>query len=341
MQHGRRQPESHDDPGSLARSLEPALRAASGDRLRGEIEWFEATWQRGGSVTGHSTWTRDHGEPLPVFIKLPVGATELVWTRRVGDHGADREVRNGQVPHPTPKVLAAGEELGGYDLGWLVIERLEGTLVAGDLSEASLLGLIRAATEFQLRARDAELRAGERLHGRVDDRDWAAVIDASLESVHINALPDEHRWSEAIKLVHKRLHDLLTIWDARPMDDWCHGDLHPGNALHMPGDDGHPDRCVLIDLALVHRGHWVEDAVYLERLFWGHESKLMGVEPVRAMRQERKQRGLTLTPEDGHLANAKRVLTAAAVPARLAAEGGDHAYLAAALDTLERLMSTI
>jgi len=36
--------------------------------------------------------------------------------------------------------------------------------------------------------------------------------------------------------------------------------------------------CVLIDLAEAGPGHWVEDGVYLERLFWGRPGLLHGVE---------------------------------------------------------------
>lgn len=339
MQQGRQNPSEHDDPAALARALEPALRATCQDHLLGDIEWFTATWQRGGAATGNAVWHDDDGE-LPVIIKLPVGGAELQWTRLLGDHGNDRDVLEGEVPHPTPRVLRAGGDLGGYDLGWIVIEKLEGKAVGTDLSAASLTGLIRAAVEFQRRAQESESRQGH-VKGRTDDRDWEGLIAGSRQAVRNNAIHEEQRWNEAIKHTQRLLPDLLEQWSLRPTSDWCHGDLHPGNALHMPGDGAHPDRCVLIDLGLVHRGHWVEDAVYLERVFWGHEDKLSGVEPVKAMRAERKRRGLRVRERDGRLANIKRVLTAACVPARLAGEGGDAAYLHAALDRLERLLPTI
>ncbi|MEL6797444.1 MAG: aminoglycoside phosphotransferase family protein, partial [Planctomycetota bacterium] len=282
VQQGRQNPEEHDDPAALARALEPALRSACGGRLDGDIEWFTATWQRGGAATGNASWRVESEPALPVIIKLPVGAAELSWTRLLGDHGSDRDVRAGEVPHPTPRVLGAGSDLGGYDLGWIVIERLEGRTVGTDLSETSIMGLIRAAVEFQVRIDASASEAG--VHARTDDRDWASLIAASRQAVRDNGLINEQRWNEAIKHTQRVLPDLLERWALRPTSDWCHGDLHPGNALHMPGDGVHPDRCVLIDLGLVHRGHWVEDAVYLERVFWGHESKLAGVEPVKAMR---------------------------------------------------------
>jgi len=343
VQQGRQNPSEHDDPAALARALEPALRATCGDHLAGEIEWFTADWQRGGAALGKALWNEGgvaSGDGLPVIIKLPVGGAELTWTRRLGDHGSDRDVGLGEVPHPTPRVLKAGSELGGYDLGWIVIEKLDGKTVGSDLSETSLKGLISAAVEFQKRAHESDERDGG-VHGRTDDRDWAGQIAASRRAVRDNALPEEQRWNEAIKHTQRVLPNLLEQWRLRPTSDWCHGDLHPGNALHMPGDGEHPDRCVLIDLGLVHRGSWVEDAVYLERVFWGHENKLGGVEPVKAMRAERKRRGLRVRERDGKLANIKRVLTAACVPARLAGEGGDAAYLHAALERLEALLPTL
>ncbi len=339
VQQGRQNPIEHDDPAALARTLEPALRASCGDHISGDVEWFTATWQRGGAATGNAVWADSEGE-LPVIIKLPVGGAELTWTELLGDHGNDRDVRTGEVPHPTPRVLASGSELGGYDLGWLVIEKLEGRTVGSDLSRDSLQGLIRAAVEFQQRAHDVGLRANGHAV-RTDDRDWTALIAGSRQAVRDNAMTEEQRWNEAIKHTQRILPRLLEQWEARATSDWCHGDLHPGNALHMPGDDGHPDRCVLIDLGLVHRGSWVEDAVYLERIFWGHEDKLAGIEPVKAMRSERKRRGLRVRERDGALANVKRVLTAACVPARIAGEGGDAAYLHASLERLERLLPTV
>lgn len=56
---------------------------------------------------------------------------------------------------------------------------------------------------------------------------------------------------------------LLRRWSTRRLNAWCHGDLHGGNALRRA--DG---SCVLIDLALIHPGHWLEDALYLERVCW-------------------------------------------------------------------------
>ncbi len=46
--------------------------------------------------------------------------------------------------------------------------------------------------------------------------------------------------------------------------------------------------CVLVDLALVHPGHWVEDALYLERQYWGHSDLLKGVKPASELARLRQ-----------------------------------------------------
>lgn len=322
--------ETGDDPAALARALEPVIRESCDGRLS-EIEWFRATWQRGGAATGYSRWNDGRIE-VPVIVKIPVGANELTWTKRLGDHGLDRDVRNGQTPHPTPRVLGSGLELGGHDLAWLVIERLEGKPVSGDLSERSLNGLLSAAVEFQARAERAVS-----LGSAPPTPDWEKALVETRTWVQNNHIENASRWKNAIAGVQKLLPRLLARWEAREINAWCHGDLHPGNAIHMPAEDGHPDRCVLIDLALIHPGHWVEDAVYLERLFWGHEDKLYGVKPVRQMRRLRKELGLRVGDEDSTLADVKRLLVASTSPSFLVV-GGDGRYAHAALLVAEDLV---
>ncbi len=323
--------ETGDDPAALARALEPVIRDSCGGRLS-EIEWFRATWQRGGAATGNALW-RDGKADVPVIVKIPVGANELNWTVRLGDHGLDRDVCEGQTPHPTPRVLGSGSELGGHDLAWLVIERLEGKPVSGDLSERSLNGLLSAAVEFQARA--------ENRHGAFGappaTPDWGKALDDARRWVRDNHIENANRWKNAIQGVQRLLPRLLTRWELREINAWCHGDLHPGNVMHMPAGAGHPDRCVLIDLALTHAGHWVEDAVYLEHLFWGHEDKLFGMKPVKQMRKLRKDRGLRVGEDDSTIADVKRVLVAATTPSFLTV-GGDGRHAQGALAVCEDLV---
>lgn len=332
---GNGQTDAGDDPAALARSLEPVIRTSCEGRL-GEIEWFRASWQRGGAATGYSTWSDNETGEVPVIVKLPVGLTELDWTVRLGDHGLDRDVVVGQIPHPTPRVLGSGAELGGHDLGWLVIERLEGKTVAGDLTERSMTGLLNAAVEFQARADAQGIAMGE----PPATPDWSGALDQSKVWVRDNPIDEAKRWKKAITAAHNALPAALSKWETRSINTWCHGDLHPGNAMHMEPHSDHPDRCVLIDLALVHAGHWVEDAVYLEHLFWGHEEKLFGIKPVRQMRTLRKERGLAVEGHDSELADIKRMLMAACAPSFFGVEG-DSKYLARALELTERISAKL
>ena len=84
----------------------------------------------------------------------------------------------------------------------------------------------------------------------------------------------------------------------------------------------------------------MEDAVYLEHLFWGHEDKLFGVKPVRQMRKLRKDRGLRVGEDDSVLADVKRLLMAATSPSVLPVTGDGryaHAALGHAEDLVHRL----
>ena len=38
-------------------------------------------------------------------------------------------------------------------------------------------------------------------------------------------------------------------------------------------------------------GHWVEDAIYLERIYWAHPEKLCGVKPVKALAKALRRLG--------------------------------------------------
>src|SRR5690242_8419355 len=110
------------DGRSLGESLGPALLQHCGGRLR-DLSWFRSSWQRGGAATAFARYTDDDGEH-EAMVKIPVGPVEYRWTTQLAARA------NGSCP--TPRVLAAGDALGGYDLAWLVVERLDGhTLTHG------------------------------------------------------------------------------------------------------------------------------------------------------------------------------------------------------------------
>lgn len=330
MRHPRAQDSEglSSDPQALASELTPALYDACEGRL-GPIQWFRSTWQMGGAATGLSTWHLDDGRTIDVLVKLPVGHTEFYWTSNLGRWNPS----NGSKPAgSTPRVIAGADTLANYDLAWLVEERLKGGTLGSDLAKEQVVGLLEAAVDFHVRA--SQVRPV-----REDDRppppDWAHLIERARASVHDNHIEHEQRWRDGLKKVKRGLDSLVAHWRRRAICTWCHGDLHPGNAMHRGPESG-DGQIVLIDLALVHAGHWVEDAVYLERLYWGHEHLLHGVKPVSAMAKLRRARGLKTGDDYAHLANIRRLLMASCAPAFLAREG-NPAYLETALRLVETL----
>lgn len=307
----------------LATQLVPALRESCDGRL-GEIRWFRADWQRGGASTGYGTFEFDDGQ-RDVVVKLPVGPVEHRFTAALG-----------AVDAPTPRVAASGVELGGYDLAWLVIERLPGEPLSRCASAKGVRGMLEATARFHLRA--AEHRPPD---GQVREAPWEALISKAREAVKANPIPDQQRWNEALKKVQRSLGKVQREWDARPIDAWRHGDLHLGNAMLRPeGSPWGPPGCVLLDMAEMHAGSWVEDAVYMERVYWGRPDALHGVKPVSALARARRRLGLDNGEEYTRIADLRRVLTAACAPAFLQREGAP-AYLQAALGVMERLLPSV
>ncbi len=320
-QHDAHNPE-FADAHDLASELAPVLRETCSGCL-GPIAWFRSTWQHGGAATGYADWTDTAGQTRQVVVKLPVGFTEYFWTTRLSQS---------DTPCSTPRVIASGDHLGNYDLAWLVIERIAGKTLGSDLASERVISLLHAAADLHRRAGSVR---------QVSDRDtpsppnWGQIIAKAREAVVDNHIPHESRWTDALKRVGRHVESLVAQWRMRTIDTWCHGDLHPGNA--MINDHG---RLVLIDLGLVHAGHWVEDAVYLERQYWGHADFLHGVKPVSAMAKIRRDLGLDLGEEYSRVADLRRLLMAACVPAFLGREG-TPAYVEAALGIVERLSASI
>ncbi|QYU67755.1 aminoglycoside phosphotransferase family protein [Leptolyngbya sp. 15MV] len=236
--------------------LAPALGEHTGGRLS-RVQWFRSSHQRGGAATGLAEFRREDGSSQPVVVKVPVGPTEYRWTTGLsGRRGASQA-----GVASTPGVLAHGMELGGYDLAWVVLERLKGQTLHHGWSRESVEDLLLACARFQAEAESLAAVTPAR-----EGMDWERQIARAREVARQSALPEAQHWNESVKKVQRALPHLLGLWNGRPINAWCHGDLHPGNAMHRDGVDGLSGRepCVLIDLALVHAGHWVEDAVYLE-----------------------------------------------------------------------------
>ena len=335
---------------SLAAALEPVLRAACEERLS-EVQWFRSSWQAGGAATGFATFRVEGADPVPVVVKLPVGPAEYRWTVALGglphaverlddgplDDGGACEVSPGYAcaMGPTPRVYAAGAAIGGYDLAWLVVERLDGTPVSNSMSRTSLESMLRATADWYTRA--ARLRAVDGARG-VKTENWEGLLSRAREAIKTHGIAEPQRWNHAVHQAQRALPTLTARWSARPINTWCHGDLHPGNAMLRRGFAGNgAGACVLIDLALVHPGHWLEDAVYLERLPWGRSELLDGVKPVNFLARACRDAGLPTGEDYTLLANVRRVLMAATAPAFLAREGHPK-YIHAALEMLERCL---
>jgi hypothetical protein len=328
-------PNGHTDYSSLAAALEPSLIAACDGDLS-NIEWFRSTWQSGGAATARAKFSLTDGRIADVIVKLPVGPAEYRWT--TGMEGLDApEGPHCELEHGcTPRVFAAGTELGGYDLAWLVVERLAGQPLSHHTDHEGVHDLMAAAVDWYARAATLRSIAG----AEPPRRDWSEPLHRAREALKSATIADHHRWVDAVKHVQKALPRLTQLWESRPINTWCHGDLHPGNVMRRAGmGDGH-GRCVLIDLAMVHAGHWVEDAVYLERLYWGRPDLLHGVKPVSAVARLLKDRGLFGGEDYALLANVRRVLMGACAPAYLEKEGNAK-YLHSALEHVERLLPLV
>jgi len=326
------------DGQALASSLDSQLHHACHGRL-GKISWFTATWQHGGAGTGFSTWSlpdRSCGHrEIPCVVKLPIGYTEYFWTKRLGLVHPDEWDDPRALALPTPRVLAAGFELGGYDLAWVVMERFENPPLAMERTESSMWSLFETAAEFQA---EAILEQSVDPSQLKPPKDWAGLVEKGLVAIRANEIEEGDRWINALERVSGCLDSLADRWANRHIGTWCHHDLHPHNAMRRMSDDpSAPGHCTLIDLAMVAPGSWIEDALYMERLFWGHEDRLCNIDPLSTLAATRLAIGLPADDEALALADVRRALMAASAPAFLRTES-DPVYLKSALGVLERLL---
>lgn len=304
--------------------LGPVLREQCGGRLS-EVSWFRSDWQRGGAATGYATYTGDDSAEHEVVVKLPVGPVEHRFS-----------VALSRTDAPTPRVLADGDAVGGYDLAWLVLERLPGGPLPPEVGKAGLQELAEAAARLQQRA--CECEPPGKPHA---EPDWEALLGRARETVKQSNLQSAGQWNDLIHKLQRALPRILPAWTGRAINTWRHGDLHPGNAMRR--EDGScfgPAGCVLIDLGEMRPGHWVEDAVYLEHLYWRKPELLEGAKCVSLLARARKALGLDTSDDYPALANIRRVLYAASAPATLL-QDGSGAHLAAAQATLERLLPVV
>jgi hypothetical protein len=304
---------------TLAASLAPILTQVCDGRL-GEITWFKTDWQRGGAATGLSTWRLDD-DPVPrkVIVKLPVVQRELLWTRRLqGLPTADTCV--------VPRLYASDLTLGGYDLAWIVIEKFDHGPLGMHWHDDHVPRLAEAAACFQAAAALFEVDQPARVEN------WHDLLTEAAESIKVNNINHKPQWAAALKTMRQRSDRLAEEWERRDGRHWLHGDLHLANAMSRVAAD-HGAVC-LIDLAEVHAGHWVEDAVYLERQLWARPERLRVHKPVKEMALARRKAGLPAEGDYPRLAMLRRALLAATAPRFIKSEG-HPAYLDACLGWLE------
>jgi hypothetical protein len=326
-------------PEVLAAALEPALRSACREQLDGaelgQVRWFHAAWSAGGAATGFATVSRAGACAAEVMVKLPVGPAEYRWTTQVAAKLDEPGTPVAPARLPTPRVYAHGSSLGGHDLAWLLVERLPGETLKQGFTSQCVLDLIGAANRWHAAAGAIAAPSSP-----PQEPDWEGQIARAREACKANHFEHSQHWNDVLKKVHRAVPRLAERWGSRSINTWCHGDLHPGNAMRRAGDGSGPGACVLIDLGMVHAGHWVEDAVYLERLFWAQPEALGGVKPVSVLAKLRRECGLGAADEYTELANVRRVLMGATAPAFLHREGHPK-YLRAALEHVEKLLPQV
>ena len=280
------------------------------------MTWFRTDWQQGGALTAFATYQNDDGRSRqPVVVKLPVPPVEVLWLRRLQDS-------NQPV---VPRLLAWGQNLGGYDMVWVVLEQLA----------YGPLGPAWNGNEF-----DLIVDAAGRFYQATSDfptidppqsQNWSQTLDDARRHVREQNMPDAQRWARTLKMAQRKIKLWADIWQNRSTHEWCHGDLHLGNAMTRVAPPKGP--ALLFDLALVHTGHWVEDAIYFEHLYWGRDAQLQGRHIARMLAHQRKTMGLPVEPDWSRLAQTRRALLTLTAPRLVARDSSVHG--AAALEILE------
>ena len=308
---------------SLAQGLADILTVACDGRL-GQITWFKADWQRGGAATGTAKYKINGDTYEQVVVKLPVVQRELLWTRRLQDDNDENLV--------IPKLYASGETLGGYDMAWIVIERFQHGPLGLHWFDEHISHIAQAAARFH------KATSAYPIIEAPNSEDWNQLVRDSQENLKINVIEHNDRWKAALKTLRGKLKDLVSEWNARPIDQWLHGDLHLANAMSRASIEQGP--VSLIDLAEVRPGHWIEDAIYLERQLWANPARLKTTKPVKALAKSRKEVGLDNGENYQRLAIIRRALLAGTALRFLRNEGHPR-YLEACLNWLERSLAEL
>jgi aminoglycoside phosphotransferase (APT) family kinase protein len=335
-------PHAHD----FGPNLETLLHNATHNRLA-PLQWFRTDWQRGGAATAYTTIDPDSANPRQAVAKFPLGPREHQLLSTLADTDA-----------PTPRVAFHGTELGSLDLAWIVMERLPGEPLRATTPNPNkkiFTEIADAAARFYANTNPLWPH-----RQRPQPWDWHTLVNKSRQSCKTNPIDNAQHWNKVLHDVHKHLDDIARLWESRDANTWCHGDLHLNNIMRRPNnspwldnpddtppqptpadqtDDTHHAEgdLVLIDFGEMRPGHWVEDAVYLERVYWANPQVATKVKFVPIFAKARKAHGLPCDDDYPTLAHARRLLMAACAPAWLHREN-HPSYLNAALAVIEKTL---
>lgn len=288
-----------------------------------DIHWFRTDWQRGGAMTGYGRYQTE-SDLVPVVMKFPVPPQERRWLKRLQPDQTGIDV--------VPRLYADGDELGGYDMAWVVMERLTHGPLDASWNGSELDLLVEAIGRFYLAVQQYEPI------GQPKQEDWEQILKISRDNVRKHELPDSQRWNSTLKEVKKRLKKHLPKWQARDCSQCIHGDLHAGNAMTRTPPPNGP--ALLFDLAEARPGHWVEDAVNFERIYWSRPDRLGNRNVVKLIAAERKRHQLPVDADYHHLANTRRLMLAAAAPA-FPASDHEPSHLRACLNQVEKMLTQL
>lgn len=294
--------------------LEPALVRACRGQLS-SVCWFRTDWQHGGALTGYATYQDERGGDHPVVVKLPVVPHERQWL-----------IRLQRYSDVVPRVYAQGESLNGYDMAWVIMERLPHGPLGPSWNGHEFDLLVDAVGRFYNAARDFPVT------GPALEEDWELILQRAREQTSRLGHAREKRWNKALKQARRKLKDWVEAWRERPVDQWCHGDLHLANAMtRHPAPNG---PALLLDFALTHPGNWVEDAVYLEFQYWAHRDQLGGRKICQLIARQRRALGLPVDSQWSRWASIRRAMLAIRT-LTIGRHRNDPSHVQAALSLLE------
>lgn len=290
-------------------------------RLR-DLNWFRTDWQRGGALTGYAVYDNDAGEACDVVVKIPVPPQERDWLIRTQPEAHEF----GDI---APKLYAYGDSVGTFDFAWLIMEKLKHGPMDHHWNGAEFDMLVETICKFYAVSKAHPVKA------EAKEQDWEGLIERSRKKVKEQYPQHAQTWNQLMKRARKKMKKILRVWGERDLNHWRHGDVHLGNAMTREPAPAGP--ALIFDFALARTGHWVEDAVYFEHLYWADPDRLGGRELVKMFAAGRKQYGLKVGAKYPLYADIRRVMLAATAPVSVMGAGNIR-FIQAAMERLEALL---